>query len=164
MSENKKVVNCRDCQSFSMGSKSIGYCEKLHAPVSPNVNSTCVEFKPKNSNQHRESKETPEAATANDKQKADRHNAGKPQLSFLLSAPNAINELSKVFEFGVEKYARDNWKKGLDRHQIVDSLLRHLTASENGEQVDTESGLDHKAHVLWNALVLLEQHGNHKQK
>ena len=91
--------------------------------------------------------------------KADRHNSGKPQLSFILSAPNAISEIAKVFEFGVEKYARDNWKKGLDRNETVDSLLRHLTAAENGEILDNESKLQHLAHVAWNAIVLLEQHG-----
>lgn len=90
--------------------------------------------------------------------KASRHNKGKPQLSFILDAPNAINELAEVFAMGAEKYERDNWKKGLDKNEIIDSLLRHLTAFKDGEVKDSESGLSHTAHVLWNALVLAEQH------
>lgn len=89
---------------------------------------------------------------------AMRFNTGKPELSYILSAPNAIKNLAEVFQFGAEKYARDNWKNGLDREKIVDSLMRHLVKAENGEVLDDESGLPHLSHVLWNALVLAEQY------
>lgn len=98
-------------------------------------------------------------------EKADRYNSGKPQLNYLLTAPSAIAGVCRVFEHGSQKYARDNWKKGLDKHELIDSLLRHLTKVLNGEEIDVDcpitgqkgSGLPHVDHITWNALVLAEQ-------
>lgn len=87
-----------------------------------------------------------------------RYNDGKPQLSYLLTAPRALAGLASVFEYGASKYAKHNWQKGLDRDALVDSLLRHLIPILNGESIDPESGRPHTFHVLWNALVLAEQH------
>lgn len=89
---------------------------------------------------------------------AMRFNSGKSELSYLLSAPVAMKGLTEAFEFGAKKYARDNWKKGLERNTIVDSLLRHLTAAQNGETHDPETGIDHLHHVHWNAMALAEQY------
>ena len=91
--------------------------------------------------------------------KADRFNAGKPQLSYMLDAPNAMEGLARVFAEGAKKYDRDNWKKGLDRLELVDCLLRHLQKAQRGLVLDDETGQDHLYHVLWNALVLAEQYG-----
>lgn len=91
--------------------------------------------------------------------KADRFNAGKPQLSYMLDAPNAMVGLSRAFEAGAEKYSRDNWKKGLDRNELVDCLMRHLQKSQMGLVIDEETGVDHLHLLLWNALVLAEQYG-----
>tara|TARA_R110002126_G_scaffold93585_2_gene221622 strand:- start:1708 stop:2301 length:594 start_codon:yes stop_codon:yes gene_type:complete len=90
---------------------------------------------------------------------AMRFNNGKSELSYMMSLPNASAGVSAAFAMGAKKYARDNWKKGLDRNQIVDSALRHLMKSQNGEVFDEESGLDHLFHFAWNALVLAEQEG-----
>ena len=92
--------------------------------------------------------------------KADRFNTGKPQLSYMLDAPNAMIGLSRAFEAGAEKYSRDNWKKGLDRNELVDCLMRHLVKAQAGELADEETGVDHLYHVVWNAVVLAEQYGN----
>ena len=92
--------------------------------------------------------------------KADRFNEGKPQLSYMLDAPNAMIGLCKAFEAGAEKYSRDNWKKGLDRKELIDCLMRHLVKAEAGDPVDEETGVDHLYHVVWNAVVLAEQYGN----
>ena len=99
---------------------------------------------------------------------ADRFNSGKPELSYILSAPEALKGLAEVFAYGATKYSRDNWKKGFPQNQLIDSLLRHLLAVANGEKLDLNpetgkagegySGLPHVDHVLWNALVLSEQY------
>ena len=91
--------------------------------------------------------------------RAMRFNEGKAELSYIMSLPNACAGVSAAFAMGAQKYARNNWKKGLDRNQLVDSALRHLSKSQNGEVFDEESGLDHLFHFAWNALVLAEQEG-----
>lgn len=98
--------------------------------------------------------------------KAERYNVGKPQLSYLLTAPRAAEALARVMEQGAKKYARDNWKKGLPREELIDSLLRHLLAYHNGALMDAESRQPHVAHILANALFLaeLELRGDYAQE
>lgn len=85
-----------------------------------------------------------------------RYNAGKPQLSYLFSAPHAIEGVAKVMEFGAQKYARDNWKKGFPYTSLADSLARHLSEFLSGVDTDQDSGLPHVDHILCNALFLSE--------
>ena len=87
-------------------------------------------------------------------EKGTRHNSGKAQLSYMLDADIAMKGMSNVFEFGAQKYDRNNWKKGLDTNEIMDSLLRHLISYANGEVLDPESGLPHIDHVTCNAVFL----------
>ena len=91
-----------------------------------------------------------------DSDNAKRYNEGKPKLSFVLDFQEAIALVSQVSEFGAHKYGRYNWQKGLPYTSVSDSLLRHLTAFQNGEDNDPESGLPHTAHIAWNALALAE--------
>ena len=101
----------------------------------------------------------PEGAQKVSVDAALRFNKGKPKLSILLDAPNALLGVTKVLEHGADKYGKRNWKKGLPTSEIVDSLLRHLIAFSKGENVDEESGdarLLHVDQILANALFLAE--------
>lgn len=81
-----------------------------------------------------------------------RYNENK--LQWTLLDFSSLEELIKVLQFGASKYEIDNWKKGLPFTQICDSLLRHLIAFLNKEELDSESQLPHTAHILANAMFL----------
>jgi hypothetical protein len=73
-----------------------------------------------------------------------------------LISPTAINELAKVLTFGAQKYAPNNWRKGMAWSRVFGSLKRHLNALERGEDVDPETGLNHAAHIMCNAMFLVD--------
>lgn len=84
--------------------------------------------------------------------KAERKNEGKPQYSLL--PLDYLEQAVKVLEFGAKKYARDNHRKGLVSTEVLDSLLRHISALQRGEYIDPESGLPHIGHIQCNAIFL----------
>jgi hypothetical protein len=94
---------------------------------------------------------------------ADRFNEGKPELSYILDAPLAMQGLANRFSLGAKKYARNNWKGGFEDSSLIDSLLRHLTAYQNGEVVDEADGGYHVDAIVWNAVVLSEQYHKRRQ-
>ena len=61
---------------------------------------------------------------------------------------------ARVAEHGSKKYSPWNWSLGLPRVQLLGSLLRHTFAYLRGEDHDSESGLLHTDHILWNAVAL----------
>lgn len=93
-----------------------------------------------------------------------RANSGKPKLSMVLEARKALEGAAMVLMFGEQKYARSDWKKGLDLNECMDSLMRHATKYMDGEYLDLNpetgladegySGLPHLDHLLVNALFL----------
>jgi hypothetical protein len=88
----------------------------------------------------------------NKSNKADRHNKGK--LQWHLVNMKALEPLVKVMESGAIKYGEDNWMKGLERKEILNSMQRHMNALREGELFDSESGLHHCGHILANAMFL----------
>lgn len=58
-----------------------------------------------------------------------------------------------VFTDGAAKYDDRNWEEGMRYGRVFASLMRHLTAFFQGEELD-ESGHHHLDHVVANALML----------
>lgn len=83
---------------------------------------------------------------------AERFNDGKRQWS--LVDFKSFEDMVKVLEFGAEKYAPDNWMKGLPVTEIAESLMRHLFAFLNGEDNDPESKLSHIGHMQCNLMFM----------
>lgn len=79
-----------------------------------------------------------------------RYNTGKLQWSMVDF--KSLEPMVKVLEFGAQKYDRDNWKKGFDRRQVLESMMRHLTSLMDGEDIDNESGISHMGHIQCNAM------------
>lgn len=78
---------------------------------------------------------------------------GKPDWS--LVELKAIEGMVEVLTFGAKKYAPDNWKKVPDaKKRYFAALIRHLTAWQNGELVDPESGKSHLDHAMCNLYFL----------
>jgi len=92
---------------------------------------------------------------------ANRYNTGK--LPFSLLSVQALKDVAVVAQMGMEKYDRDNWRKGLPWTEVLDSALRHQFAWLEGENLDVESGLPHLAHAMWNLMTLLDYAVNHPE-
>lgn len=88
-------------------------------------------------------------------EKANRFNKGKPRWG--LVDFKSLIPFVRVLEFGANKYSDDNWKKGLERKEILESAFRHIVELMDGENNDEESGLHHAGHVIANMMFLLYQ-------
>lgn len=78
----------------------------------------------------------------------------KPALSMI--PKSSLDLEAAVLAFGAKKYERNNWKKGMEWTRLVDSALRHITAWNDGEELDPESGLSHLAHAKCCLSFLIE--------
>lgn len=87
-----------------------------------------------------------------EKGSAARFNAGKPDYSLI--PISTLADEARVWEYGAKKYSRNNWKKGQKWSVPMASLLRHLAAWQDGEDIDSESGLPHLAHIACNVRML----------
>lgn len=89
--------------------------------------------------------------------KALRDTAGKPDLSYLLDIPQALEALARVFEQGAIKYERGNWKLGgKPDEEYLAAALRHITRFRNEGYYDPDIGSVHLANALWNLAALIE--------
>lgn len=83
---------------------------------------------------------------------AMKFDANKPRMGLL--EPEFLEGMANVLGFGASKYAAMNWKKGISSERLYGSLLRHITASMKGEDIDPESGLEHLHHAACNLMFL----------
>ena len=89
------------------------------------------------------------------KDEAARFSEGKTRHDLIPAWP--LEELSKVYTYGSQKYDDDNWRKGLKwRKNVIGPLLRHLWKWIRGEKLDEESNCHHLAMVVWQCFCLME--------
>jgi hypothetical protein len=80
---------------------------------------------------------------------------GKPRLDLI--APESLMALGAVLGHGAARYGQGTWKAVPDgRDRYYAAALRHLLAWRAGERRDPSSGQPHMAHVMANAMFLLE--------
>lgn len=79
--------------------------------------------------------------------------AGKLPLELLPT--DALEGVTRVLQFGAQKYARRNWEKGINYSRLVGAVLRHTFAWLRGEDKDPETGLSHMAHAACECLFIL---------
>lgn len=93
------------------------------------------------------------------REEGTKNDAEKPPLDLLPTIP--LVEISRVLEYGAEKYGPNNWRKGLAWSRLIAAALRHLTAFNDGEDLDEESGLSHLAHAACCIMFLQEYKKTH---
>lgn len=98
----------------------------------------------------------------NNEEKALRYNGGKPQWG--LVHYKSLIPMIRVLEFGALKYTPWNWMKPMPTREILESMQRHLAALMDGEEYDSESGLDHMGHIQANAMFYNFQRERERQE
>lgn len=68
----------------------------------------------------------------------------------------ALEEVSKVLDFGQRKYNAWNWTKGIAYSRVIAAAKRHIAAWENGIDLDEESKTNHLANAMCNLMFLLD--------
>ena len=74
-----------------------------------------------------------------------KYDTGKPRMDLL--APEFVEGVARVLDFGAVKYADRNWEAGMRWGRCVGAALRHIFAWMRGEDFDKESGLHHLDHA-----------------
>jgi hypothetical protein len=85
------------------------------------------------------------------------------KLPLHLLSTEAMNQTAAVLQFGAEKYAAHNWRKGFTWSRPLAAAMRHITAFNAGEDKDPESGLSHLAHAACCIMFLLEFEKTHRE-
>lgn len=85
---------------------------------------------------------------------AVKHDSGK--LPMELIPTSLLNGLAEVLAFGARKYQRENWRKGMDWSRLIGAALRHISAWNDGTDIDPESNLSHLKHAACCIAFLIE--------
>ena len=80
-------------------------------------------------------------------------NKGKPQFNLL--PPEALEECAKVLTFGVEKYGRANWAKGIPISELIDATMRHINKFNKGIDYDEETKTLHITNACVNLMFAI---------
>ena len=86
-----------------------------------------------------------------------KESAGRKKCPMHLLSPSAMRETANALGHGAVKYKARNYRTaGVNATTYVGAILRHITAWNDGEDLDPESGLSHIAHVAACADILLD--------
>lgn len=72
-----------------------------------------------------------------------------------LIAPELLEDVAAVLDFGQRKYEARNWEKGMAWHRPFSAMMRHMWAWWRGESHDPETGLSHLAHAACCVMFLI---------
>lgn len=82
-----------------------------------------------------------------------RKNKGK--LRWDLVDFKSLEPMVQVLEKGAIKYSQNNWKGGLHREEILESIQRHLIELFDRVEIDPEDVEHHMAHIMANGMFYL---------
>ena len=78
----------------------------------------------------------------------------KPRMDLLSSV--WLQGTAEVLTYGAKKYAAHNWRKGIHASRLYAALQRHLTAWNDGHDLDPETQLSHLLHASCCLMFLYE--------
>lgn len=93
-----------------------------------------------------------------DLKEGTKFDTGKARID--LVPKSVIFSIAEILTFGAIKYAAHNWKKGILYSRVFSSLMRHMWAWWDGEDMDPESGKSHLWHAGCNIAFLIEYESN----
>ncbi len=93
--------------------------------------------------------------------KGIKHDDSKPDLSLIPT--DALWGTAAALSYGAKKYQRHNFRNGLNYSRLVAAAMRHLTAWNEGEEVDNESLLSHLDHAMATLAMLKFMSVNKKE-
>lgn len=81
-----------------------------------------------------------------------------PKTGVQMIAPQFIEGVGDVLTYGAQKYAPNNWMRGMSWSVVFGGILRHLFAWFRGEDIDLKekggSGLPHLLHAACGLMFL----------
>lgn len=80
---------------------------------------------------------------------------GSKQYRWDLVPWEQMQEVSKLYGRGAEKYAPNNWCKGYAWSLSYAALMRHLTQFWMGQSYDEETECHHLSSVIFHSLALM---------
>ena len=80
---------------------------------------------------------------------------GKPPLSLL--STKALVGVARVMAFGAKKYSTHGWRDNAGEwSRMLSAAMRHITAFNDGEDFDPETGESHIDHAMCCLMFLSE--------
>lgn len=81
-----------------------------------------------------------------------KNDSDKPDLSLIPT--DALFGIAAALSYGAKKYDRHNFRKGIAYSRLVAACMRHLSVFNEGEELDSESGLSHLDHAMATLAML----------